>query len=140
LCPSPRLAGGGLTVPADKDSTLPYPNTLATLPPSAGPAAAPVGPAIPGYEMLGELGRGGMGVVYKARQVGLNRLVALKMVLTGAHAGPRGMARFLAEAEAVAQLRHPHIVQIYDIGESSGCPYFALEFIEGGSLACRLRG
>src|SRR5207244_8688283 len=82
----------------------------------------------------------GMGVVYKARQVGLNRLVALKMILSGAHAGPRGMARFLAEAEAVAQLRHPHIVQIYDIGESSGCPYFALEFIEGGSLARRLRG
>ncbi len=97
-------------------------------------------PEVPGYEILGVLGRGGMGVVYKARQVGLNRLVALKMILSASHAGPKGLARFLAEAEAVARLRHPNIVQVYDIGEASGSPFFALEFVEGGSLARRLRG
>jgi eukaryotic-like serine/threonine-protein kinase len=108
--------------------------------PAVGPAAPNGLPAIPGYEILGVLSRGGMGVVYKARQVGLNRLVALKMILSGAHAGPRGMARFLAEAEAVARLRHPNIVQIYDIGEVAGSPYFALEYVEWGSLARRLNG
>jgi WD40 repeat protein/serine/threonine protein kinase len=110
-------------------------------PPADGAPLAPPGlPTVPGYEILGVLGRGGMGVVYKARQVGLNRLVALKMILAGAHVGPKGLARFLAEAEAVARLRHPNIVQIYDIGETSGSPYFALEFVEGGSLARRLGG
>ncbi len=104
---------------------------------SSGPAALP---AVPGYEILSVLGRGGMGVVYKARQVGLNRLVALKMILAGSHVGPKGLARFLAEAEAVARLRHAHIVQIYDMGEAAGSPYFALEYVEGGSLARRLRG
>jgi WD40 repeat protein/serine/threonine protein kinase len=97
-------------------------------------------PDIPGYEILDELGRGGMGVVYQARQVALNRLVALKMILAGPHARPRDLARFRQEAEAVAQLRHPNIVQIYDIGEANGLPYFALEFVEEGSLVQRLRG
>jgi WD40 repeat protein/serine/threonine protein kinase len=97
-------------------------------------------PVVPGYEILGELGRGGMGVVYKARQVGLKRLVALKMILAGPHAGPKDLARFRQEAEAVARLHHPNIVQIYDIGEANGTAYIALEFVEEGNLVQRLRG
>ena len=93
----------------------------------------------PDYEILGELGRGGMGVVYKARHRRLNRLVALKMI-RGAYADDIQIARFKIEAEAVAALRHPNILQIYDIGESNGSPYVALELLEGGSLADRLHG
>jgi WD40 repeat protein len=102
------------------------------------PAAPPA--AVPGYELLGELGRGGMGVVYKARQVGLNRIVALKMILAGAHAGPQELARFRAEAQAVAQLRHPNIVQVHEVGSHEGRPFFSLEFVEGGTLAQKLDG
>lgn len=97
-------------------------------------------PSIPGYEMLGDLGRGGMGVVYKARQVGLNRLVALKMIKGGEFANEEERARFHAEAEAVARLQHPNVVQIHEVGEVGGNPYFSLEFCEGGSLANHLNG
>jgi serine/threonine protein kinase len=92
-------------------------------------------PNIPGYEILQELGRGGMGVVYMARQRSLNRLVALKMILSGAHAGSTELTRFRREAEAVARLQHPNFVHIYDIGEHNGTPFFSLEFVDGGSLA-----
>jgi eukaryotic-like serine/threonine-protein kinase len=89
---------------------------------------------VAGYQILGELGRGGMGVVYKARQRGLQRLVALKMILAGNHAGEVQLARFKTEAEAVARLQHPNIVQIHEIGEHEGLPYFSLEFVDGGAL------
>jgi WD40 repeat protein/tRNA A-37 threonylcarbamoyl transferase component Bud32 len=110
------------------DGHVPSTTTLGTL------------PTIPGYEILGELGRGGMGVVYRARQVRLSRAVALKMILAGQHAGAEAAARFLAEAEAVAKLQHPNIVQIFHVDEHSGFPYFEMEFVGGGSLAARLDG
>jgi len=93
-----------------------------------------------GYVIDGELGRGGMGVVYLARKVALNRPCALKMILAGPHAGPMATARFLAEAEAVARLHHPDIVQIYHLGEVDGLPFIELEYLPGGSLDKTLDG
>jgi tetratricopeptide (TPR) repeat protein/tRNA A-37 threonylcarbamoyl transferase component Bud32 len=97
-------------------------------------------PRVPGYDVETLLGRGGMGVVYKARHRRLNRTVALKMLLAGAYAGPHERARFQREAEAVAGLRHANIVQVYDVGEHEGWPYFTMELLEGGSLAQALMG
>jgi serine/threonine protein kinase/WD40 repeat protein len=101
---------------------------------------APVLPAIAGYEVLEELGRGGMGIVYKARQTALNRLVALKMLLAGPAVTSEQLARFRIEAEALARLQHPNIVQIFAVGEQEGRPYFAMEYVAGPSLAHQLRG
>jgi WD40 repeat protein/serine/threonine protein kinase len=117
-------------------------------PPAGKPTlaqAAPEQPSpgvvdIPDYGVVGELGRGGMGVVYKARQTKLNRLVALKMILAGANADSQQLERFRAEAEAVARLQHPYIVQIYEISEYNGCPFFSLEYVDGGTLAQKLSG
>jgi hypothetical protein len=136
---------------------LPGSEETATLPPAPGPPADPAnltvssaadagpaepGPArrvtIPGYEVLDELGRGGMGVVYRARHLRLNRVVALKMILAGEHASEDLLARFQREAQVVARMQHPGIVQIFEIGEHDGHSFLALEFVPGGSLAARL--
>ena len=108
------------------------------------PAARPTVPlgvpgGVPGYELLGELGRGGMGVVYRARHLKLDRVVALKMVLSAEHADPRELARFLDEAKAVAAIRHPNVVEVFDSGEADGRPFMAMECLAGGSLVDRLR-
>jgi serine/threonine protein kinase len=96
--------------------------------------------SVAGYEILGVLGRGAMGIVYKARQRGLKRLAALKMILTGDHAGEQELLRFRGEAESVAHLQHPNIVQIYEVGEDDGRPFFSLEFVDGSSLDKKVRG
>jgi WD40 repeat protein len=114
-------------------------NSATPLVRAARSPAPPEAPAVAGYEVLGVLGRGAMGVVYLARDEQLKRLVALKMVLAGAHAGGHERERFRVEAEAVARLAHPNIVQIYDIGEQDGRPYCALEYIDGGTLAARVK-
>lgn len=111
---------------------------LEALPPEAV-APVPVRD-VPGYRILQELGRGGMGVVYQAEQIKLKRMVALKMILADRHAAPEQRQRFNTEAQAVAHLHHANIVQIYDVGEHDGCPYFAMEFVGGGSLSRRLGG
>jgi eukaryotic-like serine/threonine-protein kinase len=103
------------------------------------PVGAPTEPGsrpgpLAGYEVMAELGRGGMGVVYKARHLRLNRLVALKMILAGTYAGPRDLARLRSEAEAVARLQHPNITQIYAIEEQDGQPFLALELVDGVAL------
>ncbi|MBL8797435.1 MAG: protein kinase [Planctomycetia bacterium] len=95
-------------------------------------------PIIAGYEMIRELGRGGMGVVYQAKQTALDRVVALKMIRAGVHAGGEERLRFRIEAEAVARLRHANIVQVYEVGEADGRPYIALEYLDGGSLETKL--
>jgi serine/threonine-protein kinase len=97
-------------------------------------------PEVAGYEIFGILGRGAMGVVYRARQRGLKRMVALKMILAGDHASERDLARFRTEAESVAQLHHPNIVQIYEVGEQEGRPFFSLEYVDGKSLSRTIAG
>ena len=97
-------------------------------------------PTIPGYEVEVVLGRGGMGIVYKGRQVRLNRSVAIKMLLGGAYAGPEERDRFARETEAIAALRHANIVQIYDVGDHDGRPFYSMEYVGGGSLAESLSG
>jgi serine/threonine-protein kinase len=95
---------------------------------------------VAGYKILSVLGQGGMGVVYKARQRGLKRIVALKMISPVGHHGPTDLARFRSEAVAVADLQHPNIVQLYEVGEDNGHPFFSLEYVRGGSLARKISG
>jgi formylglycine-generating enzyme required for sulfatase activity len=96
-------------------------------------------PEIPGYEILGILGHGGMGLVYRARQLKANRLVALKMIRAVEHASPQDRLRFQIETEAVARLQHPHIVQLHEVGEVRGQPFFSLEFCDSGTLTDQLK-
>jgi WD40 repeat protein len=109
---------------------------------ASGAAAGPRGAVgrVGDFDLFWELGRGGMGVVYLARQRGLNRTVALKMMLAGQFAQPEHRARFLAEAESAARLQHPNVVQVFEVGTHDGLPYLALEYVAGGSLARRLTG
>lgn len=125
---------GNIPDPKDSKATAPLPD----IPGSPLSELAALQP-IPGYHLLGLLGKGGMGVVYKAEQTELKRIVALKMVLADASVGSRTLARFRAEAQAVAQLHHPNIVQIHDIGHYKNRPYLSLEYIDGGSLSAKLK-
>jgi tRNA A-37 threonylcarbamoyl transferase component Bud32 len=156
--PGPAAPAGGPpdlgTLPVGDDARpkhVPFAKTDATglqspalLPATVSIPGEPALPAghpllgLPGYDVLGELGRGGMGVVYKARQPRLKRLVALKMILSGDRAGPEDLKRFQTEVEALARLQHSNIVQVYEVGEHEGKPYFSLEFCAGGSLADKL--
>jgi serine/threonine protein kinase len=133
----PHIGRGQLA----EEGKVPVTERLATTdsPEPAGAVSAEL-PVVPGYELLGELGRGGMGVVYRARQVSLKRLVALKLIRDGALAGPQQRARFRIEAEAAARMRHANIVAIYEVGEEQGRPFFAMELVEGPSLEKHLAG
>jgi WD40 repeat protein/tetratricopeptide (TPR) repeat protein len=126
----PRLADE-LARQFDLHMTLARTRAAAAAPP-AGPTAPP---ALPGYTILGALGSGGMGVVYKAHQKSLNRVVALKTVLLGAHARPEQLVRFRQEAELLARVQHPNIVQVHEAGTADGLCYLAMEFVDGPSLA-----
>ena len=143
--PADQIVGSTAQVTGDKPRIASDRTVSQSGPSAPSPRAIPDRsrtdrPRIPGYEILEKLGEGGMGIVYKARQQGLNRLVALKMIIGGSHVRVDHLARFRIEAEAVARLRHPNILQIYDIGEVDGLPFVSLELLEGGGLDDRLAG
>jgi WD40 repeat protein len=108
--------------------------------PPMGEVIAPTWPKVEGYEIEGKLGVGGMGIIYRARQIRADRRVALKMIRTGETGTPQARARFRDEARKLARLSHPNIVPIYEVGEENGEPFFSMELVEGGSLTARLQG
>jgi WD40 repeat protein len=143
---SPGAAGPDVT---SDFAQSPPPVNVGTVAYVPGEAAGPTGTepegvaaavSVPGYEIESVLGRGGMGIVYKAQHLALKRTVALKMILAGGHGSPGELARFRIEAEAAARLQHANIVQIHEVGEADGHPYCALEFVEGGNLGGKLKG
>jgi hypothetical protein len=136
--PPPTLVGEGAFLRRLEQALRPSTRGSVQAGTNADPGAPPG--AVGGYEVVGELGRGGMGVVYKAWQGRLRRVVALKMLTAGAAALPEGRARLQTEAEALARLRHPHIVQVHEVGEQDGRLFLVLEYADRGSLAQRLRG
>jgi len=139
----PWRYGQALAETADRPASVAGPHAQVTRPVDAteeeGPARGRPGNPLD-YEILGKLGHGGMGVVFKARHKRLNRVVALKMIRAGVHASPELLARFHIEGETLAKLQHPNIVQIYEVGEYIGYPYIAMEFLDGGSLHDLLAG
>ena len=129
-----RLVDGSLAALFPDPETPPGADAIVAVP---HPAELP---QVPGYRVEALLGRGGMGVVYRAWHLRLNRAVALKMLLAGPCARPEELERFLRESQAVAGLGHPNIVQVYDMGDVEGRPYFTMELVEGGNLADQIRG
>jgi formylglycine-generating enzyme required for sulfatase activity len=128
-------------LPAEPPADTPAKRTrnTAAIPTDLTPGESREYPDVPGYEILGICGHGGMGVVYRARQLKAHRLVALKMIRAVEHASPTDRLRFQIETEAVARLQHPHIVQLYEVGEVRGQPFFSLEFCDGGTLTEQLK-
>jgi tetratricopeptide (TPR) repeat protein len=135
----PASTGHAIHDPSQRDEEKTDPGDSRLAPDSVTPGTVrSVGTRIPGYDLLEKLGEGGMGVVYRARQVALNRLVAVKMIRGGGRARPEHFARLRIEAETIARLRHPHLLQIYDVGVVGDLPFLALELLDGGSLNDRL--
>jgi serine/threonine-protein kinase len=124
---------------AEIDALFPTPTAPEETPPAETREDMPL-PRVPGHEVEAVIGRGGVGIVYRARHLRLNRPVALKMLLAGPYARAEELERFLREAEAVAALRHPNIVQIYDVGDADRQPYFTMELVEGGNLGAKAAG
>lgn len=138
LLPTIELPSDALDDESNAASTQPSSKTTRST--DAKDKSSTIGSIIGNYEVLSVLGRGGMGIVYKARHRTLNRVVALKMILHGLHGGSMAVQRFLTEARAVAALQHPGIVQIFEIAEHQGLPYFSLEFVDGHDLHSALKG
>ncbi|VTR97465.1 serine/threonine protein kinase [Tuwongella immobilis] len=137
---------GQMKLPPSHAPTIVHSGDMGTLqspppitPPNSADGTGPTLPKIPGYEIQGELGRGGMGIVYKAVQPSLRRTVALKVLLSGTLASPQDRKRFQLEAESAGSLIHPNIVNVFDFGEIDGKPFFSMQYVEGHSLADRVR-